>query len=282
VLPNDRQFRETLKKEWKKGNVNDDRIIALAKNAGADYLCLARITSILGSNQIAMQLVNLKSEPMDYSDMGIARGKLEDVESFAKKIQEAVNDMLRTAKSSPPKIETPKTFTDKRDGKQYEIVKIGNQTWMAENLGYNASGSKCYDNNESNCKKYGRLYDWATAKKACPAGWHLPSNGEWDILVNFVGGEKIAGKKLKATKGWNYDDENGKTGNGTDEFGFSALPGGGGSFDGSFGDVGYGIWWSASEHNSNYAHRRIMGYGEAAIYYYHNKDYMFSVRCVKD
>jgi len=94
VLPNDRQFRETLKNEWKKGNVSDDRIIALAKNAGADYLCFAKITSLLGSNQIAVQLVNLRSEPMEYSNMGVARGKLNDLDYFAKKIEEAVDDML--------------------------------------------------------------------------------------------------------------------------------------------------------------------------------------------
>jgi len=107
VLPNDRQFRETLKNEWKKGNVSDDRIIALAKNAGADYLCFAKITSLLGSNQIAVQLVNLRSEPMEYSNMGVARGRLNDLDYFAQKIQEAVDDMLgiesKAKKAEPEK-----------------------------------------------------------------------------------------------------------------------------------------------------------------------------------
>jgi hypothetical protein len=105
-------------------------------------------------------------------------------------------------------------------GKTYKTVVIGTQNWMAENLNYNVSGSHCYDNLESNCNKYGRLYDWATAKTVCPAGWHLPSGTEWATLINYVGGSNIAGKKLKATSGWN----NG--GNGQNTYGFSALPGG--------------------------------------------------------
>jgi len=170
------------------------------------------------------------------------------------------------------------SLADSRDGKRYKVVKIGNQTWMAENLNYNASGSKCYDNQESNCQKYGRLYDWSTAKTACPKGWHLPTKDEYGKLDDFVGGANTAGKHLKAASGWN------KNGNGTDKFGFSALPGGSGLSGGSFNSVGdYGYWWSASEYDSGHAYYRGMLYHyEGVNGFSYDKDGLFSVRCVQD
>jgi hypothetical protein len=103
VLPNDREFRKTLKKEWQNNKIGDERIIALAKNADADYLCLAKITSLYGSDLISVQLVNLKTEPMEFSDIGTAKGKLADLDYFADKIEEAVADMLSTMKGNSDK-----------------------------------------------------------------------------------------------------------------------------------------------------------------------------------
>ena len=170
------------------------------------------------------------------------------------------------------------SFTDTRDKKTYKTVKIGEQTWMAENLNYNAKGSKCYDNKPENCAKYGKLYNWATAKEACPSGWHLPSKAEWEKLTDFIGGGEIAGKKLKSNSGWN------ENGNGTDEFGFSALPGGGGLSDGSISRVGYyGLWWSASEYSSYLAYGRYMSFNnEGAGWGNYDMSYLRSVRCLQD
>jgi len=169
------------------------------------------------------------------------------------------------------------SFLDSRDGKKYKTVKIGNQTWMAENLNYDAKSSKCYDNKPENCTKYGRLYNWETAMKACPPGWHLPNESEYEMLNEAVGGEEVAGKKLKAKSGWNHG------GNGTDEYGFSALPGGDGNLDGSFYDVGgSGLWWSAREYyDSNVVYYRIIHYRSEGAYWSNgSKSLLRSVRCL--
>jgi len=173
------------------------------------------------------------------------------------------------------------SFTDKRDGKTYRTVKIGDQTWMAENLNYKTGKSVCYDNKESNCRKYGRLYDWKTAMKACPAGWHLPSDKEWTALTDFVGGRDVPGTKLKSKIGWSTDKGYKAA---TDDYGFSALPGGGGYSDGDFdGAGGYGIWWSATEDLVEIVWTRDMGYtseyvGRSSL----NESGLFSLRCSQD
>jgi len=162
-------------------------------------------------------------------------------------------------------------------------AKIGNQTWMAENLN-NEAGGKCYDNNPENCAKYGRLYTWDEAMAACPLGYHLPSNAEWTQLVNFAGGTKKAGKKLRAKSGWDSNDRE-INGNGTDEYGFSALPGGSG-YDGRSGEANaenYGFWWSATESSDSSAWRQRMDYGGDVVYRDSSiKASLFSVRCLQD
>ncbi len=166
-------------------------------------------------------------------------------------------------------------------GQTYRTVNINGQVWFAENLNYAANGSRCYDDDPANCDIYGRLYDWSTARSVCPNGWHLPSDEEWTALENAVGGSSTAGTKLKATSGWNADAT---YGNGTDDYGFSALPGGAGYSNGYFNSVGsLGYWWSASEDTSSNAWFRNMNYlGSGAGRGVTNKPDLLSVRCVQD
>jgi len=164
-------------------------------------------------------------------------------------------------------------------------VKIGNQTWMAENLNCNVNGSKCYKNDPSYCAEYGRLYDWETAKKVCPSGWHLPSESDWDELINYVesdnGCSSCAGKYLKSKSGWS------SVGNGTDDYEFSALPGGDyNGYDKNYylGIGNYGVWWSATDYNTLNAYYRAIIYNvddvESDIP--NGKKNLASVRCVQD
>lgn len=182
-------------------------------------------------------------------------------------------------------------FIDDRDGKTYKTIEIGNQVWMAENLNYNtSSGSWDFRNDPSNSSVYGRLYDWNTAINVCPSGWHLPSDSEWMQLEKAIGMRNIdvenigwrgsdEGNKLKATISWNY-------GNGTDEYGFTALSVGCryNDLDGFDGD-GYlcGFWASSTGKYPNRPYYRILNYYQGAIYRNDGrKDDGFSVRCVKD
>ena len=186
-------------------------------------------------------------------------------ESSSIKSSSSVNSSGSEDKGNRCDIETDKNcMKDRRDGQTYRTVTIGDQVWMAENLNYayidipysysnrlgrviySDSTSWCYDNIPANCAEYGRLYTWAAAMDSvgvwstngkdcglgticsptipvrgiCPEGWHLPSNEEWETLFTAVGGMSVAGTKLKSMSGWS------KSGNGTDEFGFKALPAG--------------------------------------------------------
>ena len=136
-------------------------------------------------------------------------------------------------------------LTDSRDGQTYRTVKIGSQTWMAENLKYETENSVCFNNDSIHCAKYGRLYKTGKLNTVCPSGWHLPTAVEWDTLISAVGGISVAGKMLKSAENWHYckpglnkiNLKNGgylcqansgrlKNGNGTDDFGFSVEPAG--------------------------------------------------------
>jgi uncharacterized protein (TIGR02145 family) len=162
------------------------------------------------------------------------------------------------------------SFTDKRDGKKYKTVNMSGNTWMAKNLNYQPVTGKswCYADNGSYCEKYGKLYDWNTAMKVCPNGWRLPTLEEWGGL------SKEAGKLKAKEPGWN----------GTDETGFSALPGGFRRANGKSESVGNGgCWWTGTENGSSDA----FGWGINCGYMdAENEDTPksggFSVRCVQD
>ena len=167
------------------------------------------------------------------------------------------------------------TLTDERDGKTYKTVEIGTQTWMAENLNYEADFSFCYNNKPENCAKYGRLYIWEAAMNSCPAGWGLPSLEEFLVLVANAGGREVAGKVLKSTEGWKDG------GNGTDDYGFSALPAGYMYNDSTFYYEGeFGQFWSAS--GTSWMYQLELAYDRDTSFIFSlYREFAFSVRCLK-
>lgn len=195
-------------------------------------------------------------------------------------------------------------------------VTIGDQVWMAENLnadkfrngdsithaitkeawkqaGENEHPAWCYyDNDPSNGKKYGKLYNWYAVndpRGLAPKGWHVPSDQEWTTLTDHLGGEDVAGTKMKSSRGW-YND-----GNGTNESGFSALPGGYRYHFGRFFSIGRdAYWWSSTEYSTYCAWTRLLDYDrildidpdfvkDAVLRDYDGKGKgALSVRCLRD
>ena len=203
------------------------------------------------------------------------------------------------------------SFTDSRDGQSYDVVKIGDLTWMAENLNFETAGSFCPDGDSRNCKRLGRLYSWTEAKTVCPEGWRLPTSADFAQILaqslspsiaqspsqslaqsqagnsgavpnasNAVQNNR-AGAALKASDGWF------KKGNGSDALGFRALPAGYRGADGKFDGIGgYAYFWSATEDAENResnAFYLFLSFSSdaASINAFAKEDYR-SVRCVSD
>jgi len=193
------------------------------------------------------------------------------------------------------------------DENVYKTIKIGTQTWMAENLktSHYSNGDLigtttpatldvtaeatpkyqwAYDGNESNAATYGRLYTWfavTDSRNICPTGWHVPTVEEWEILTEYLGGITVAGGKMKETGTTHWLIPNEGTNN---ETGFTALPGGERFYFGPFTFAGeFGSWWSSTEDSSAMASNRGMNYRDRDIFRYYNyKQSGFSVRCLMD
>lgn len=202
-------------------------------------------------------------------------------------------------------------FCDKRDGKTYSTVRFGEQLWMAENLNYESNDSWCYNNQETHCKKFGRLYKWTAAlglpdsfsvisaadslkamrQGACPEGWHIPSNEEMKAFYNFTRQRLLVndslregvGTSLKMSEGW---EESSEVPAGSDRFGFAAKPAGYRAATGVFNYLGQDCnFWVASES----AEPNRAPYWNL---YFDNDDFLgvytnlkssaYSVRCLKD
>lgn len=175
------------------------------------------------------------------------------------------------------------TFRDSRDGKVYRYIKVNGTDWMAENLNFRTGSSHCYNDNQSNCSSYGRLYNWFEARRICPSGWRLPSKYEWEqferALKRMGATDRTSKSDFLRARSWYY---------GEDRIGFSAIPSGTRFKGGYYGAPGTqkesAHYWSSSEYNSDTAYDWfIYADGQGAGLYGKNDkiEREYSVRCIR-
>ena len=262
------------------------------------------------SSSSSLLVVSSSSEAVSSSSSVLVVSSSSEVVSSSSSLLVVSSSSEVVSSSSSPAVSYGK-LTDARDGQVYKTVQIGGQVWMAENLNYayneGTAKSYCYENSADSCAKYGRLYLWSAAmdsagvfstagkgcgyrstceagsatteaRGVCPEGWHLPSKAEFETLFAAVGGWDVAGKALKSTSGWTDD------GNGTDSYGFSALPAGIRDTSGDFYSAGYYAgFWSATEGGSNDAYYMgLFYYNDGAYLHSYYKYSGFSVRCLRN
>ena len=280
-------------------------LVETGKNIAADYVAQARVGKFGKQFTLTMELYETAGNNL----VGTFTARKHDAEGLLDEIEKETDKVFKLILGNVPLVdngeslngkkeeELESNLVDSRDGKSYRTVRIGKRTWMAENLNFklnkawNASSAEtinnwCYNNDESNCPKYGRLYTWNAAMKACPIGWHLPSKIDFESLFDAVEGVDIAGNRLKSKNGWHdWVDRKGEQfkGNGIDSYNFTALPAG--SFhNGRFyylGDNAY--FWSSTEYDASNAYRmNLYNDNDGGNLSFNRKYTAFSVRCVKD
>lgn len=279
---------------WFRSDPSSSSITEASSSSGNSSSSLQTLSSSLSSSSMSSSSQSLSSSSSE------AMPSSSSTEISSSSLGNLSSSSLTIAKDS---------VRDERDGKWYQIVKIGSQTWMAENLAYLPSGyTMSMDTSsikpyyyvygymdfdvetakgEPNYTQYGVLYNWtaamnstltAGAQGVCPDGWHLPSQSDWDQLVVNTGGLADLGSALKASSSLWYENSKG-----TDQWGFAALPGG--FFDGAkFAAINNeGYWWTSTrEATSTKAYAWKMDITPEVSYSESDLGKGFSVRCVKD
>ncbi len=277
------------------GLVFEDQVVEAGCLQGSEGVVFCEIGCLAGQSMIKVKLVDCKESVQQWSAMGLD-AKVGDVLDRVLGVSASVKALSR--EEGPP-CGNPFEY----NGYAYRTVRIGDQCWFAENLRtekYNngdvipsnlsdsywtktTSGAVAVCNESASyLDTYGRLYNWHAVDNSrglCPSGWHVPSDGEWTVMTDYLGGASVAGTPMKTTYGWH----NG--GNGTNSSGFSGLPGGIRSADsGLFNSVGdYGFWWSSSVDLVSDAWSHYLGHGFENVYRGgQGIRYGFSVRCIRD
>jgi len=256
--------------------------VIIVRNGGSTVITSGLVWDTLSSPTISLSTKTTNSgiimDTFINNITGLRKGKIYYVRAYATSSAGTGYGGQRTFISLSP----DSTFTDPRDGQSYTFRHIGTQVWMTKNLNYiTDSGSYCYNNDATNCSIYGRLYNWNTALTVAPPGWHLPSDTEWQTLINYLGGSAVAGGKMKEAGTAHWISPNTGADNTSS---FSGLPGGSYYTSGVFDGIGTtGNWWSSTESNTTDALYCYSRYLLASIVRsYNGKSKSYSVRCVRN
>lgn len=256
--------------------------VEIGKILTVDRILLGSVGRFGTAHSLSLRLVDVQSGEVLRSVSRSMEGPQEAI--LTRLVPDAVRELLDV---KPPEAQRPRrdlakeyagrkgSFKDARDGRSYPWIRVGNQVWMARNLDRDTAGGGCYQGRSEKCTSYGRLYDWITARIVCPADWHLPSAPEMDTLLQRTGGPAAAGSALKDGRSWD----------GTDDFGFRALPAGelrSGTYS---GEEGIARFWTATaspNSDSKSLGLYLLGSTTRAVLSDEDRSTGMSVRCVLD
>ena len=274
------------------GLVYEDQVVEAGCLQGSEGVVFCEIGCLAGQSMIKVKLVDCKESVQQWSAMGLDA-----------KVGDVLDRVLgvSTSVKAPRRQEGPPCGNlIKYNGHAYRTVRIGGQCWFAENLRteeYNNGdvipadlsdlewqstadgGTSVFEENASNLETYGRLYNWYAVddtRGLCPSGWRVPTDGEWTVMTDHLGGASVAGGHMKTDYGW-YGG-----GNGTNLSGFSGLPGGDRDNGGNFNFADFGYWWSSSPSDSFAWVRNLDWHDENVDRDLYDRRFAFSVRCIRD
>ena len=284
------------------GLIFEDQAVEAGCLQGSQGIVFCSVGCLSGQTMTKIKLVDCRESVQHWSAVGIDAAPSLLVAEVIQNLQSGrlsnFVQMVESSKTNMAEVEFKCGQGYNYHGHTYATVEIGRRCWFAENLqttSYNngdailqnlygadwseaISGAMAFN---AHVPTYGGLYNWHAvddARGLCPSGWHVPTDGEWTVMTDFLGGASVAGVKMKTTFGWNGGP------NGTNSSGFSGLPGGfRNEYDGtSYGTGNNGYWWSSSLFGSN-AWYRSLGYDDENVNRNNSsRRYGFSVRCVRD
>ncbi len=260
------------------GNVTDSIVSSSGNLLGNSSSLITEVTSSGSVDTVLSSGIDVSSS-----------SQVLESESSSSEISQGINSSSSALLSSSSVVVSSSSVavwvcgdsTVSRDGVEYKTVLINEQCWTKENMKYvpSTGTTMCYDNLESNCETYGRLYDYEAAALACPSGFRLPTQEEMIAMQEYSGADMYdAGKHLKTTTGWTGE-------NGDDFLGFSALPGGRCDEEQTCRNIGAtGYWWTSTEKVKNSNHYTLFLTGDTDSFSASttmDNDQYISVRCVK-